>query len=162
MRLTRFALVAAVLTSTGCYTYQVTDPGALPVGQEVRVRLSPEGAERLQQVRLTEERLMEGKVLENGGSQVVVETAVNRLNPVTGGRVLTQRLSVPTSDIREVEIKVLNKPRTAAAAGLAAVVLGYIVAGQLQDGGGSGSTPGPGGVEAPVFRIPLLGLPFSF
>jgi hypothetical protein len=162
MRISSLALAVAVLSSTGCYTYQLADPGEIPVGREVRVRLSPEGAENLEAVRLTEERLMEGRLVDRQGPSMVVETAINRIDPVAGGRILTQRLTVPASDFREVEIKTLDRTRTALAAGAAAAIVGYFVASQLQDGGGSDSGPPPGPSESRRVRIPLLGLPLPF
>ena len=158
MRRSLFTAAAVAVVTSGCFTYQSVDPGSVEVGQDVRVRLSPEAADRLQEVRMTDERAMEGKLVERRGDQLVVETAVNRLDPMTGGRLLNQRLSLPYMDIQEVETKALNKAKTAGVVALAGVVVGYIVINQFQDGGGSDPGGGGGPAENRVFRIPL---PFS-
>lgn len=162
MRRSLLTAAAVVVVTSGCYTYQTVDPASVEPGRDVRVRLSLEAADRLEEVRMTDDRLMEGKLLERRGEQLVVETAVNRLDPMTGGRLLNQRLNLPYTDIQEVETKVLNKTKTAGMVALAGVVVGYVVASQFQDGGGSDGGPPTGPPESRVIRIPLLGVPFPF
>jgi hypothetical protein len=162
MRRSLLTAAAVVVVTSGCYTYQTADPGLVEPGRDVRVRLSLEAADRLEEVRMTDDRLMEGKLLERRGENLVVETTVNRLDPMTGGRLLSQRLSLAPVEIQEVETKALDKFKTGAMAAAAAAVVGYIVVSQFQDSGGS-DPGGPGGPpESRVIRIPLLGVPFPF
>lgn len=162
MRRSLLTAAAVAVVTSGCYAYQTADPGAVEPGRDVRVRLSLEAADRLEEVRMTDDRLMEGKLLERRGQNLVVETTVNRLDPMTGGRLLSQRLSLSPVEIQEVETKALDKLKTGAMVGAAAVVVGYIVATQFQDSGGS-NPGGPGGPpESRVVRIPLFGVPFPF
>jgi hypothetical protein len=162
MRRSLLTAAAFVVVCSGCYTYQIADPATVQAGRDVRVRLSLEAADRLQEVRMTDDRLLEGKLLERRGDQLVVETAVNRLDPMTGGRLLNQRLNLPYSDLQEVETKALDRTRTAGVVALAGAVVGYIVVSQFQDGGGSDTGPPSGPPESRVIRIPLLGVPISF
>ncbi len=162
MRLTPLALAAALLAGTGCYKYEVADPGMLEPGRDVRVRLAPEAAERLEEVRMTEDRLMEGKLVDQQGGNLMVETAIGRITPTGTSRILKQVISVPFAEVREVETRSLDRGKTYLGAGVAAGILAYIVVGQFQDSGGTdGGTP-PGPPESRVLPIPLLRFSFPF
>jgi len=162
MRLSRIILFGALCASGACYSYQVVSPELVAPDTEVRVRLSPEGAESLQNVRMTEDRVMEGKLVERRGSALLVETNVGRFDPAVGGRVLTQVVNVEAMDLVEVETKELDRTKTALLGGAVAVAVGIIIAQQLQDGSGGGGTGPPGPPESRVDPVPLLSIPFGF
>lgn len=162
MRLSRIVLLGALCVSGGCYSYQVVSPDQIAPDTDVRVRLSPQGADGLQNVRMTEDRVMEGKLIERRGSTLLVETNVGRFDPAVGGRILTQVVSVDPVDLTEVEIKELDKAKTGLLAGGAALVVGIIIAQQLQDGSGGGGTGPPGPPESRVDPVPLFRIPLGF
>lgn len=162
MRLTPLALAAALLAGAGCYNYQVAEPGTLEPGGDVRIRLSPEAADRLEEVRMTEDRVMEGTLVEERGGELLVETAISRIDPAAGSRILKQVITVPSAEVREVETRSLNRGRTYLAAGVAAGLLAYLVAGQFQDGGGSDGVTPPGPPENRAVPIPLLRVLFPY
>lgn len=162
MRLTPLALAAALLVGTGCYNYQVAEPGMLEPGGDVRIRLSPEAAERFEEVRMTEDRVMEGTLVEERDGELLVETSIGRIDPAAGGRILKQVISVPSAEVREVETRSLDRGKTYLVAGVAAGVLAYIVAGQFQDGGGSDGVTPPGPPESRVPSVRLFRVPFPF
>ena len=91
---------------------------------------------------------------------MLVETSVGTLDPNMGGRILNQVVTVEDVDLREIEIKSLDKVKTGALAGAVAVIVGFVIAQQLQDGSGS-SGGGPIGppeqrvAPVPLFRIPV-------
>ena len=159
MRLSRIFIVGAVSVLGGCYTYQVASPEDVALDTEVRVRLSPEGAQKLQDVRMTEDRVMEGKLVERRESMLLVETNVSRFDPAVGGRILNQIVTVESTDLREIEIKTLDRTKTGAAAAALAVIVGVVIAQQLQEGSGSTGGPPTGPPESRVSPIPLLRIP---
>lgn len=160
MTLRRLALVSSLIAASGCYTFQPAELDELLPGTAVRLRLSPESAERLQEVRLTEERLMDGSFVERRGDRWVFSTPVVSLEPGQGGRPLNQVVALDPTGIRDVELKQLDRTRTVLAVGAGAIIVGYFIAAQLQDGSGSETIPGPVLPESGRVRIPLLTLPY--
>lgn len=160
MRAERILLVAGLALGTGCYAYVPARMDALQPGQDVRVRLSAAETDRLEAVRRSSERLLEGTVLELTGDELTVNTPVSRLDPMSGTRVLYQTLDVPVTGIVEVELRERDRVKTAAAIGAVAVAVGVGVAAALKGGGGEGEQPGPGPQEGWVPLRLRFGLPF--
>lgn len=160
MTLRGLVLAGSLAAASGCYTFQPADLDELSPGTAVRLRLSPESAEQLQEVRLTEERLMDGSFVERRGDRWVFSTPVVGFDPATGGRALNQVVALEAEGIRDVELKQLDRARTGMVVGAGLAVVSYFIVSQLQDGAGSQSGPEPGLPESPRVRIPLLTLPY--
>jgi hypothetical protein len=149
-------LVLALLLASGCYSYVPARVESVEPGQAVRVRLSPEEAERLEPVRMTNARVMDGVVLNRSDSELLVETPVGRLDPRQGTRPLHQRVNVPLVEIRDVELRERDNVKTGAILGGAALVAAVVVTAALKGGGGTRPVDGEGPAESwiPVlFRI---------
>lgn len=162
MRLVRTATLAAGLVLTaGCYSYAPVRVESLTPGQAVRVRLTPNEAQRLTELRRTENRLMEGTYLESSGLQLTVNTQVSRNDPMAGTRALIQTIDVPLTEVVEVEEKHFDRLKTGLVAGglLAGVVWAILEAtGPAVAPGDNPPPPPPPESRIPsfsLFRIPL-------
>jgi hypothetical protein len=144
MRGQRILLLAGVAVVTGCYRYVPARIETVEPGQAIRVRLSAAEAERLEPVRQTDLRLMEGVVVRNGSDELLVDTRIGSLDPRSGMRALTQRINVPIGGIQEVEYRRMDGLRTGAAIGVVAVAVGVGVAAAFGAGrGGPRDDPEP-------------------
>lgn len=152
MRTRVFLLAAGALLTTGCFSYRPTTLEAVSPGEAIRVRISPEQADRLVDVRLTDERLVDGILVSNGGQGLLLDTTVGVSDPTRGSRALTQRITIPASEVREVETRRINWFRTGALGAAVAVGTGVVIAAALAGGGGDGDPGGGGGVELVVPR----------
>lgn len=146
--------LALPLLATGCFSYQPARIESIAPGSAVRVRISPEEAERLAAQGLSEDRLVGGKLVSNGDQTLLLDTPVSTADPTRGTRALTQRVSIPLGEVREVELRQLDWTKTAIVGGGVTAVVGFVIARQIA--GGSGRDDGPGG-EVPDLR-PVLRL----
>jgi hypothetical protein len=152
---TALAFAWLLLPAVGCYTYEPVRLGDVPVGADVRARVSSGEAERLREVIGREDRLIEGTVVEDGADELLLDvpvvSAVQRR-----GETLNQRLSLPASEILEVELRRLDQLRTGS---VLAVALGAGIAllvSQLEGGRGDGPTdPQPPLEMRFPIRIPI-------
>ena len=157
-RATRAALVSSLLLVSGCYSYVPANMGQIEPGQAVRVRLTPEEADRLEPVRLTDSRVLDGLVVNRSASELLVEAPIGRLDPMGGTRTLIQRISLPLGEIRDIERRERDRLKTGAAIGGVALVVGVGVFAALKGGSGrrSGEEPGPAESRSPVYiRVPV-------
>jgi hypothetical protein len=160
MRTQHPILLLAAVMAAGCFSYQETSLATVAPGQSVRVRISPEEADRLVELRLTDDRLVDGVLVSNGGDGLLLDTTVGMSDPQRGTRALRQRITIPPGEIREVELKRVNWLRTGALAGGVAVGVGVVIAAALEGGGGKDGPGGPDPSELVVparlgFRLPL-------
>jgi hypothetical protein len=140
---------------TGCYTYARTEPAAIPAGTSVRARISPAAAERLAALLgTTEARLITGTVIDNGPDTMIVEIpAVMRAEVGSSVRALHQRVSISRGELLEIETRQLDRLRTGAVAGSAAIIIGAVVIKAIRGDPGS-ERPPPGG-NGGEFRPPF-------
>lgn len=152
-----------VLLSLGCYRYVPADTGSLRAGTEVRTRLSAAEAERIGELLQTNGRLLEGRLVEAEGDQLLLQVPVAYTQVGSRPGALHQRVGIPRSEIVEVELKQLDRKKTGALIAASAIVAGAVLYSQLSaEGGGYGTEePGGGGVNEVVvpgvrlFSIPL-------
>jgi hypothetical protein len=153
-------LVFVSMISTGCYSYVPARMENIEPGQAVRLRLTPEEADRLDSVRMTDETVMDGIVVDRSNGELLVDTRVGTVDPMRRTQILHQRVNVPFGEIRDVELRERDRLKTGAAVGGVALVVGIGVAAALQGGSGGRPIDGEGPAE---FRYPfILRLPFSF
>jgi hypothetical protein len=160
VRLAHVGALVLAWTFAGCYRYLPVTPEAVPPGEAVRIRLTPEEAANFPDLRLTEGRLLEGRLFHASESMLTLETTVGVNDPQRGTRALVQRVEIPRGAMVELERRELDRARTGfLVAGGTAVVTAVVVS-QLRKGSGSDDPPGGGGVEAT--RVPLLRLRWGF
>jgi hypothetical protein len=140
---------------TACYTYAPIEPARIQPGAGVRARVTGAAAERLAPLLgMSDARLVSGRLLDTRADTMIVE--VPTIVPTTVGGAaerLHQRVSIPRTDLVELETRRLDRVRTAAVAGGIALVVGAAVIKSLNKDPGTDRPPGGnGGVEA---RLPL-------
>jgi hypothetical protein len=150
----------AATTLSGCYTYVPSGLGEIRPEEDVRVRLDPGEATRLESFVKRGTRAVEGKVVEQNGDSLLL--LVESHSELRGDRVQTlhQRVQVAHSGVLDVELRRLDKGRTYMATGIAVAALAVIASKTIfGDGGGDGDGPGPPPDESviPAFswRFPL-------
>jgi hypothetical protein len=154
----RLAICALPLLA-GCYTYAPIEPAKIEPGTGVRARVTRSAAERLAPLLgTTDARLVSGRLVDSRADTMIVE--VPTVVPTTvGGTMerLHQRVSIPRTDLIELETRRLDRFRTAAVAGGVALVVGAVLIRSLNSNPGSDRPPGGGGVDArlPIWRLRL-------
>lgn len=145
----RLLALVPVLALQACYTHTVVQPGQVAPGSSVQARISAAEAERLGPALGAESRLLRGEVVDVETEGVMLEVG----RRASSGQWLTQRVTIPRSELLEMEIRELDRVRTY---GLIAgvVVLGGI-AGYTQFEGSSSGTGGPARPGGEQVRIPI-------
>jgi len=139
LRLSLLPLCAA------CYTYAPIDPAAAPSGADVRARISASAAERITPLVGVETRVLNGKLIDNTASGIVVE--VPSVVPSSSSGVmetLHQRVSINRGDVLELETRRIDRLRTGALVGGAVIVATSLWINSLRGGPGL-DRPSPGG-----------------
>jgi hypothetical protein len=101
----------------GCYSYRVVPVEQVPVGETVRARVSAAEAERLREVIGRDDRVLEGQLLAPADSGVLVAV---RTSVIDAAVQTHQRILVPRQGLLELEVRRLDRWKTA---GIAAVVV---------------------------------------
>jgi hypothetical protein len=142
---------------TACYAYAPIEPANVQPGAGVRVRVSGAASDRLAPLLgVSNPRLVSGRLVDTRADTMIVEVpTVVQASMGSSVETLHQRISIPRSELLELETRRLDRFRTAAVAGGVAIVIGAIVIGALGDDPGYNGPPGPGGNEArrPAVRL---------
>lgn len=148
-RLHRSVLGLALVALTGCYSYTLAPVESVSPGTGVRARVTPAEAARLARILGRENRVLSGEFVgeEDGGLLLQVGSVAD---PATGR--LFQRVTIPRAELVELEIRRLDRWKTAGVAGAVAAAVIYA---SLQAFGDESEAGGrePGGVDA--VGIPL-------
>jgi hypothetical protein len=156
----RPALLCALPLLTACYAYASIDPAGVQPGTNVRARVSAAAAERLGPLlAISNARLLSGRLVENRADTMIVEVpTITQASVGTSIEALHQRVSIPRAELLELETRRLDRLRTTALAGSAAIVVGAVVIKAINGEPGGGNPPGGGG--PPESRVPLVRLRF--
>jgi hypothetical protein len=153
-------LCAALVLVAGCYTYAPIDPAAVRSGTSVRARVSGAGADRLAPLLgTTDARLVNGRLVDVRTDTLIVEVpTVVQAGVGSSLETLHQRVSIPRSDLLELETRRLDRVRTGLVAGSAAILVSALVLNATKGNRGSDQPPGSGGPGE--VRIPVAGVRF--
>lgn len=122
-----FVLALGVLLA-GCHRYVPARPGAVPVGAEIRVHLTEDGARRIEALYAAQAGPVSGE-LESWSNEVVVIAVPVPAAPGMMDRGLRNRVIIPVADVLSVEVQERDRTRTMIlSAGVATVVLGTAIA----------------------------------
>ncbi len=148
LRVAAYAGVFGLLT--GCYSYRAAVPGTLRDGEQVRVRLTPDGSAAIAETAGLRVQSLEGFVrgLRPDGALLVSPGDVTTID----GDALPWRrgtLAVPMQSLAGTERRTLNRRRTSGLAGVITAVFTGVVVIALQSirGGGGSSNGGPPGTR---------------
>jgi hypothetical protein len=147
-------LVAITALSSGCFSYIPARPGEVEAGVDVRARVSPDASARIAPLLgAADARRLDGKLVELGGDTLIVEVPTVMLTNSEFGRTPNQRISIPRSELVELEVRKLDRARTMGIVGAGAIVLGVTLVNALKGEPGKEPLPGGGGTDNVVFRI---------
>jgi hypothetical protein len=154
------ATCLAPLLVAGCYTYASIDPAAVRPGTGVRVRVSSAAAERLAPLLGTgDARVLSGQLVDVRTDTMIVQVpTVVQAAVGSSLETLHQRLSIPRSELLELETRRLDRVRTGLVAGSTALLVGGVIVAATKGDRGSDRGPGDGG--GPEARLPLIGFRF--
>ena len=150
------ALAAVVASSllSGCFTYLPIEPGEVEPGVSVRARVSPAASARIAPLLgATDARRLDGTVITQSGDTMIVEVPTVTTENREFGRAPNQRVSIPRSDLVELEVRRLDRVRTIGLVGGAAAILASALVKALQGDPGKEPLPGGGGTDNIVFRL---------
>lgn len=154
IRAWQLPLLAAAVT--GCYTYTPLPDQRPAPPADVRVLVSSDFRQQWPDVIGPGRRALEGRVLDWDESAVLLEVPVPGVSPGGAPRPLAQRFIVPWSDVVEVEVKQLDRRRTAAAivgVSAAAILLRQLLfAGKTSGGNEEPQEPG----DQDFVLVPLI------
>jgi hypothetical protein len=156
----RRVLPAVLPLLTACYVYAPIEPAAVSPGTSVRARVSVAGAQRIAPLLGTADaRVLDGTLVDVRPDTMIVQVPTVLQATVGSSReTLHQRLSIPRSDLLELETRKLDRTRTGIVAGSVALIVGTIVIRSLRnDPGREGPAGNNGGADA---RVPLAGFRF--
>jgi hypothetical protein len=103
------------LVASGCYSYTDVSPAAVPPGSTVRVTVAPTstvgvGAEPLPEG----PRALAGRLLEGTSNEALrLSVPLGKGDPGLSARQLRTTVTVPMADVRRVELRNLDRKRTA-------------------------------------------------
>jgi hypothetical protein len=124
MRLSSTLVTCTVLLSAGCYSYVPASLPEVQPGSSVRIRISGSEADRLESIRFTDSRLLEGSIASMTEQQVYIDAIIRTVDAHGRTAQHTQRLNIAPQEIQAVQYRRLDGVKTAAAVGGVAFVLG--------------------------------------
>ena len=161
MRSSRLLALSAALAASGCFAYVPSSPQELVSGEGVRLRLTAQEAMQFADLRLADARSLEGTFVDRSDSEIMVEATVATSDRERGSQLLVQRVTVPITEIVDVERKKLDTFKTGLLVGAGTAAVGAVLFRDALGYGDSGQTPteNPEARRIPVLRfaIPLGG-----
>ena len=147
--------LSLLLFTTGCFSYiPVTSVSDVGPGISVRARVSPTASARIAPLLgATDARLLDGTLISQSADTLIVEVPIVMQDAREFGHTPNQRVSIPRGDLIELEVRRLDRLRTGAIAGGAAIVIGGILVNSLRGEPGKEPLPGGGGTDAIVFSL---------
>jgi hypothetical protein len=136
-------LVLFLLPSLGgCYTYATMPVDQVPVGADVRARISGAEADRLtQELGREQDRVITGELVDKRESDLLLTVPSLIHSSVASNDRVYQKLSIPRSSILEMDVRRLDKWKSGGLMALAAALVTVIAVRQF---GGNGNPSGSG------------------
>lgn len=148
--------ILALSLLSACYRYTPLETSALQPGMSLRARISGAAADQIEPLLGRRDvRVLTGKVIAPGPDTVILEVpSVFQADVGNSIQTLNQRVSIPRAAILDAESRTLDRARTYAIAGGAAVVIGgFILKATVLD---PGSEKLPGSGPPPEVIIPFF------
>ena len=146
----RYLSLAALLPLLGaCYSYMPIEVSTVRPGASVRARVSPPAALRLAPLlHVSDAHVVTGTLIDSVTGGVLVE--VPTIVPGAVGstfETLHQRVSIARSDLVELETRKIDRFRTGAIVGVAAIAASVVIVRALNGNAGSDHVPPGGGTD---------------
>jgi hypothetical protein len=159
----RRACLSLLPLFAGCYSYAAIDPASATPGVDVRARISATAAERIAPLLGAETRVLTGRLIDNAAATMIVEVpSVSQSTRSGVMETLHQRVSITRGDLLELETRRLDRFRTGAIVGGAAILAGGVLINSMHGGPGLDRVSPGGGND--TRRVPLpqirIRLPF--
>ncbi|HJU75437.1 MAG TPA: hypothetical protein VJ717_16960 [Gemmatimonadaceae bacterium] len=154
--MTRYLLgiVLAASSLSGCYKYTRVQANEVAQGVSVRARVNAAASDRIAPLLGTAPRQLTGTLISDQRDTVIMEVpSVVQTEAGSIVQTLHQRVALPKADVIEWEIRTLDRPRTYALIGGAAVLAVSALYGALKGEPGSERTPNGGGMDALVLLL---------
>jgi hypothetical protein len=148
------AMVCAPVVLSACYTYSNVDITDVAVGNDVRVRVTAEEADRAETMLGYRSTTLEGQLVERRSNGRFLLRVPGKAFSVNGqARRYYQRVALAPADVLDLQARKLNVRRTGAllAVGVAAVV--FILKSELS--GQTGGSPGGTGGSPRAILVPI-------
>jgi hypothetical protein len=126
MRRSRVLLLAALGVFTGCYSYVPTALDAIQPGDQVRLRISATAADRLEPIRFTTARDLEGAIIRHNDGELHVDAFIRTVDARGTTAMFTQRLNLPDNEVQAVHYRRLDVLKTGLAVGGLGAALGAV------------------------------------
>lgn len=129
-----FAAALVLSTATGCFNYVPAEIGAVPPGESVRLFLTREGVDAVNEggadeaLSFVSEPVLSGEFVRRTGDDLFLRVPTVRRQVGFHTSQLGQDLRIPTSEIVQIERQELSRAKTGLlVGGTAAVITGLIV-----------------------------------
>jgi hypothetical protein len=120
----RYCCCRRVSLLTGCFTYIPIEPGEVEPGVTVRARVSPSAGARIAPLLgATDARKLDGTMIAHSSDTLIVEVPTVVVDTREFGKTPNQRVSIARGDLVELEVRKLDRVRTAGVVGGAAIVV---------------------------------------
>jgi hypothetical protein len=142
-------LLALFLISTlgGCYTYIVMPVEQIPVGSDVKARISGAEADRLtQELGSEQDRVISGELTEKQESDILLSLPKSVQHSTGPNSTVYQRVAIPRTSLFDVEVRRLDKWKTGGLMALAATLISVVAIKQFGNNGNPGGS-GKGGED---------------
>ena len=108
-------VLALTLLASGCYAYTEVSPAAVPPGSSIRLRLAPRVQSSVGEMPLPDgQRVIRGRLLQGSSADTLLcSVALSNGDPLVPSRGLRGTVSVPVADVERLEVRRLEKGRTA-------------------------------------------------
>ena len=147
-------ILAASLAAAGCFSYIPIEPGEVEPGVTVRARVSPSAGARIAPLLgATDARKLDGTMIAHSSDTLIVEVPTVVVDTREFGKTPNQRVSIARGDLVELEVRKLDRVRTAGVVGGAAIVVATTLIKMLKGDPGREPLPGGGGTDAIVFSF---------
>jgi hypothetical protein len=153
----RIVLLAALVSTGGCYEYHTVRPDDAMLDTRVRATVSPEKAAELEPVLRNVTPEVTGTLIERTPDHLMLEVPIYGAGGGVSNEVLHNRVEVDVSDLVSLETRTLSKWRTAVVVGaiVAATSSTYLVLSSNNQSGADKPGSGIDNAVISIFRIPL-------
>jgi hypothetical protein len=158
--LSKATLTLGAMALSGCYSYQPIEVSDIRPEMDIRARVSGAQSDALADVLGSDDRTVEGRVVENGSDEILLEVAAATAERRGRVETLNQRVRIPTTEVMTVDQKNVDQTKTTLliAGGVAVAAVAVVAAITASS---SSTTPGTGPGGPQDILIPLLRLPLG-